>query len=725
MKTIFFRGAIVTALILCQLHAFAQKMPAETIQALDQLHSLTSQGEAIQDEDVRQWPVYRIAGSWHASFSGILKNDPDWNAFSDCKVIRGAEVGRIATLRIPLSCISDFPFDAVFNYVELAHRVSPHLDRARYDTRTDSVHAGTGLPQGFHGEDVIIGVTDWGFDYTHPMLYDTLMQESRIIAAWDQFKQSGPSPDLFPYGTEYDTPSELLTAQGDTANIYSYHTHGQHVAGIAGGGGAGIEYRGMAPAAEFLLVTFLIDDAAVIDAFQWMKQKADSLDKRLVINMSWGLHYMGTLDGNSLLSQVISELSEQGVIFVTSAGNNGDVNFHIKKEFAADTMRTRVQFGTLSVPNMWGQSITMWGEPGQSFHSSLRILSGNNVELAASPFYHTATQQAWLDSFLVVNDDTIFFNLINDAAHPLNGRPHMRLRIKSFSGTYKVILASAAESGVVHYWNVVELTTGVGNWGQALMNPGLPGGLAGNAQYSISEPACAHDAIAVAAHSPEYLSQGGNLLGGQQASFTSIGPLITEEMKPDISAPGVNITSSISSFTDASYFETASVTFNGTEYPFARFSGTSMASPAAAGVVALVLDANPMLTAAQVKAILIETARLDNFTGAIGEDGHVRWGHGKVNAYAAVLLALETVGVEETELSFRMSFFPNPALERIQFEWPEEDEVSEVIAFGADGKRLSLPFVSRSADVSALPAGIYLIAVKSKTHLHTGRIVVQ
>lgn len=700
-------------------------MSSETASSLHQISRLAASNSFPDSGDLEKWPAYRINGNWYMAFKGLLCTNPDWRAIGDCSVIRGAEIGRIATLKIPLSCIPDFPFDAIFSYFELAHKVSPLLDRARYDTRADSVHAGIGLPQGFHGEDVIIGITDWGFDYTHPMLYDTLMQQSRIIAAWDQFKQSGPSPESFPYGTEYDTPSELLVAQGDTANIYSYHTHGQHVAGIAGGGGAGIEYRGMAPAAEFLLVTFLIDDAAVIDAFQWMKQKADALDKRLVINMSWGLHYMGTLDGNSLLSQVISTLSEEGVIFVTSAGNNGDVNFHIKKEFDADTMRTRVQFGTPGVPNMWGQSITMWGEPGQSFHSSLRILSGNNVELAATPFYHTATQEAWLDSMLVVNSDTIYFNLITDGAHPLNGRPHMRLRIKSFSGTYKIILASAAESGIVHYWNVVELTTGVGNWGQALMNPGLPGGMAGNAQYSIAEPACAHDVIAVAAHSPEYLSQGGNLLGGQQAGFTSIGPLITEEMKPDISAPGVNITSSVSSFTDASYFETASVSFNGTEYPFARFSGTSMASPAAAGVVALMLDANPMLTAAQVKAILAETARLDNFTGVIDEDGHVRWGHGKVDAYAAVMLALETVGVEEMELSFHMPFFPNPASARIQFEWPAEDAVKEVVAFDADGKTISLPFQASSADISTLSSGMYLIVVKSDSHLRTGRIVVQ
>ena len=64
-----------------------------------------------------------------------------------------------------------------------------------------------------------------------------------------------------------------------------------------------------------------------------MKNQADSTQKRLVINMSWGMYSMGSMDGNSLLSQAIDEYSNQGVTFVSSAGNNGDENFHISKSF--------------------------------------------------------------------------------------------------------------------------------------------------------------------------------------------------------------------------------------------------------------------------------------------------------------------------------------------------------------------------------------------------------
>ena len=720
-----FKSSILWVSLLAAMPAYSQEMPAETRRAFHSMHTLLEQNVKPGSVSWAPWPVYSIQGTWYLSLIGRTHPTADWTALLEAGVLKGAQVGAVATLKMPVERLADVNLASVFAYVEVPRKISPHLDRARYDTRVDSVFAGAGLPQRFDGSGVLIGVTDWGFDYTHPMLYDTLMQQTRITAAWDQYKNIGNAPPAYGYGAEYDTPQELLNAQGDTANIYSFHTHGQHVAGIAAGGGAGIGYRGMAPASGLLLATFLIDEGAVLDAFQWMKDKADALDMRLVVNMSWGLHYMGTLDGSSLLSQAISGLSDQGVVFVSSAGNNGDVNFHIRKEYASDTLHTRIQFGSASVTNMWGQSITMWGQPGGDFKASLRILSGNNTELAATPYYHSSTQAPWMDSMLVVNNDTIQFNLITDAAHPQNGSPHMRLRVKSFSGSYKVVLSSTAASGVVHYWNVAELTTGVGNWGQAFMNPGLPGGQAGNAQYSIAEPACAGDLIAVAAHAPEYLTNGGNLSGGNQASFTSIGPLINEVMKPDISAPGVSIASSVSSMTDASYFEIASVEFDGGNYPFARFSGTSMSSPCVAGIAALVLQANPQLSPQQVKSILMNTTRLDNFTGAIDESGHVRWGRGKVNAYAAVQLALATVGVREWNSLPELLFFPNPATDRVRIASLAADEITGVSLVGMDGRIIHPERDGHHIHLNGITPGAYVLCVQTEASLSTGRLVVR
>ena len=69
------------------------------------------------------------------------------------------------------------------------------LNKAVPDGRVDSVYQGIELPQSFTGEDVIIGVTDWGFDYTHPVFYDLQKQNCRILRAWDQFRNAGPAPE--------------------------------------------------------------------------------------------------------------------------------------------------------------------------------------------------------------------------------------------------------------------------------------------------------------------------------------------------------------------------------------------------------------------------------------------------------------------------------------------------------------------------------------------------
>lgn len=66
---------------------------------------------------------------------------------------------------------------------------------------------------------------------------------------------------------------------------------------------------------------------------------------------------------------------------------------------------------------------------------------------------------------------------------------------------------------------------------------------------------------------------------------------------------------------------------------YSHMSGTSMATPHVAGIVALMLEANPGLTPAEVKAILEQTAT--NMTGRLPWEA----GAGHVNAYAAVAMA--------------------------------------------------------------------------------------
>ena len=622
------------------------------------------------------------------------------------QVHMGSRIGHIATLYCTPQQAKELEQNPEVKYIQDAGKISPNLTRVIPDLRADSVYQKHALQMGYTGKGVLIGVTDWGFDYSHPMFYDTALKQTRIIAAWDQFKTSGPHPAGYTYGTEYNGTAQLLAAQKDTYNIYQYATHGSHVAGISGGGGAGTLNRGVAYDANFLFVTFLVNEAAVLDAFAWMKAKADLLNMPLVINMSWGLYHFGTLDGTSLLSQAIDEYSKKGVVFVTSGGNNGDVNFHIKKSFTSDTMRSMVQFYPYSAhPAMWGQSITMWGTPGQIFGSQIEVYDAAGKKLGEGPNMLTQNK-TYLDSFFVLKTDTIFYNNKIDPEFALNQRPHQRLRIKNTNTSLRIAIKSWASSGTVHYWNVTELSNDVGNWGQALSAWKL-GWTAGDNTHGIGEPACTKSAITVAAHSSEFKNAIGNIVGGQIANFSSIGPTLDGRTKPDISAPGVNVASSISSYTTNSFTAVETITFNGRNYPFARFSGTSMSSPATTGVVALMLQANPKLSAAQIKDILQSTARLDKNTGIIGDTGSVFWGRGKVNAYAAVQAA-EALNIPLSP----GSLYPNPSSHFIYYngetgkEYPSKIYTSsgKIVLSGNLGQ-------NRGIDISKLSPGIYFVEI--------------
>ena len=412
-----------------------------------------------------------------------------------------------------------------------------------------------------------------------------------------------------------------------------------------------------------------------------------------------------------MLSQAITAYTDLGVIFVNSGGNNGNVNFHLKKTFSNDVLKSRINFYNYSSnQNMWGQSIHSWGEVGNNFSNGLIITNSSGLVLVESPYYATNTTTTYIDTFLVAGLDTILYNISADAIHPVNNKPQMRLRVKNTNTNLRVILKSIADSGIVHYWNLTELTNDVGNWGMAFSTSGS-GTSSGDNLNGIGEPACSDDVISVAAYATQYSTANGSLIGGGIASFSSIGPRYDGTMKPDISAPGVAVISSMSSFTDNVFTSNASVDFNGRTYHFAKLSGTSMSAPMVAGVAALILDANPYLSARQVKEIIMETARQDNITGVIPSGGSAKWGAGRVNAYAAVKLALQTIGLEEPANNLMWSVFPNPAVNELHFtivdELPSQGEIVNL-----NGQVIYRAITNGKLNVSDLSPGNYFIRLQ-------------
>ena len=152
----------------------------------------------------------------------------------------------------------------------------------------------------------------------------------------------------------------------------------------------------------------------------------------------------------------------------------------------------------------------------------------------------------------------------------------------------------------------------------------------GNANGAVSFPATLANVIAVGASSmcderKSPISCDGELWGGNYGSGL------------DVMAPGVNIYT-----TDIH----GSAGYNSGDYR-ANFNGTSSACPNAAGVIALVLSANPNLTGQQARDILETTCdKVGGYTYASSVAGQPNgtWsndaGYGRINAATALCKAL-------------------------------------------------------------------------------------
>ncbi|MDR2407591.1 MAG: S8 family peptidase [Bacteroidales bacterium] len=590
-----------------------------------------------------------------------------------------------------------------------------NLSYAVLDGRVDSVWNGIDMIKGFTGKDVIIGFTDWGFDYTNPVFYDVNRTDYRILRAWDQYRHTGPAPKGYDYGTELTGKDALLQAQCDTSNVYGYGYHGTHVASIAAGAGAGTSYKGVAYEANLLFVSIAVSERAILDAFMWMYKVAQEEQKRLVVNMSWGLYYVGNMDGTGRIAQVIDSLSSLGVVFVSSAGNNGKENFHLSHTFSGenDTLKSLISFAAGGGDARWGQSVSMISSPNTSFSFRLQILNSNNEPVACSPYYNTTSGDCYIDTFLIVNaSDTVFYNAFLESSNHYNNRPQVRFRLKENS--YKNGLVVTAENGDFHAWNLIELSNDVGNWGGDFDDGKMSGWSSGDTRYGIGAPAHVDCVISVAAHNTRFKSSTGGYKGsGDIAYFSSYGPTIDQRMKPEVSAPGDDIISSISSFiqeTISPINVKGTVDFEGRTYKFIGASGTSMSSPFVAGVVALMLQANPYLTPKQVKEILIQTAYSDEFTQKHGRE---RFGYGKVDAYHAVLKALETTGIANFETDkTQLAIFPNPGKEIVYISVQADFRPITLELYDIAGRQLQKQIIYSGVnilDTKSFVSGCYII----------------
>jgi subtilisin family serine protease len=646
--------------------------------------------------------------------------------------------GNIWTVRIPIDRLYDFAFIKCVAQVDFDKKLYPTLTEAKKDVGADKVHAGIGLPMAFRGKGVIVGVIDQGFDAGHPTFY-TKDGNLRVAKWWDQ-NGTGTPPQGYSYGREYPNTAAVLQAQRDNSPI----GHGTHVAGIACGAGDGTTetYTGLAPESEIVWVSFSQAGTNVIDAVKYIFDYAESQGKPAVINMSFGTHD-GPHDGTSLVDKGLENLVGSGKILVGALGNEGMENLHLDHIFEGgpDTLRTIPVLE--GIPPLIGQStVLVYGS--QEYNVGFVLLDARTGKVAeyVDKFYNPFTA-ADVDSFTIGSgfEGTTIRVASVKPQNSSNNKGHLRI---SFNSTYLLnprVLAlriAGKPATKVELWNM-----GAGGTG-ANFTDTLPGSTTvlenyrqGDNRTTLREIGGSGKAvISVGAYTTknEYTDINGTKQTirmpapiGEIGPFSSRGPAADGRMKPDISAPGNVVASAFSSFDQFSPRNAivANVEQNGKRYPFGVYEGTSMASPMVCGAVALLLQVNPKLTVDQVKSILQQTARKDDFTGATDNN---TWGWGKLNVYDAIKKAIEMTGrVPETE-ALPVSMYPNPAQEQVKFEYPD-GELIRLVVYDVNGVLIyqtDLTGNNHALNVSKWNKGIYLCKfIQSKGFTQTQKLVVE
>ena len=185
------------------------------------------------------------------------------------------------------------------------------------------------------------------------------------------------------------------------------------------------------------------------------------------------------------------------------------------------------------------------------------------------------------------------------------------------------------------------------------------------------------------------------------ASYSSRGPRKDngnnnplDEFKPEVTAPGTNIIQAEGCVTSGGCSniidDAADNTYTG------RGSGTSYATPAVTGVIALMMEANPDLDPLQIKEILKQTAerRGEPFDTSIDPFWNKDFGWGMVDAHAAVKLSFDLLnsGMEMENYSPYLQLHITSFSEDLEnsstmisgIAWAQQGEVS-AIEYNIDG----------------------------------------
>ena len=534
----------------------------------------------------------------------------------------------------------------------------------------------------------------YGHEYTNAELTDALKNHDN---SWNQTTNY--------FGPVDDPTYPIKAAARDTDG------HGTHVAGTAAGDGSGSGYAGGAPKSEIIFVKFDFDgdrnsDAAIVDAINYIFRRAAQLGKPAVINMSLGSDF-GPHDGTTLEERGISDLTGKGKVVMVAAGNPGANNWsqqlawgfamHGSAQLDQETTTFRFPAYTAGPDNY--VFFDIWYPAGNKCKVRVTTPGG-----ASYPPSGKRYKNSWVTGSAYTGFDTSEGGiLVGNGGDQLDwgtttNDHELYVEISDYygtnpaTGTWTIEIVAADNkstcSGTYHAWYGV--SSNITSAWKAEPTPRSPtprfGGRESDNKVTIGKPASADKVIAVAAYqsrqtwnavygtntscseTPASQSYGAYPITyydpyslGELSYFSARGARRDGVLKPEISAPGVGIASSLSHFVRKDEWTNRCVDYwAGGPYHFGLnrvlpglegtiLQGTSMSSPNATGGVANLMQFKGDLDHACLLKVFAASARKDTATetfeyqsGTAKTDTHNSatpnsdWGHGKLDVAAAL-----------------------------------------------------------------------------------------
>lgn len=456
-------------------------------------------------------------------------------------------------------------------YVEKPKRLYFSIAQGKSASCINPLQYGSG---NLTGKDVLVAVIDSGIDYWHED-FRNADGSSRILRLWDQVT-----------GTVYtkeDLDDALMMGSREAAlgKVPSIDTsgHGTAVAGIAAGNGRGGNgaVRGIAYESPLLIVKLgspLRDSfprtTQLMRAMQFVIEQAEYFKMPLVVNLSFGNSY-GSHDGSSLLETYLDTIADMGrVSIVVGTGNEGSGEGH----HMGVLRNGEEQVAEFSIaPFETGINLQLWKSYVDEFDVSLLSPSG----VKAGPISRILGSQQ-----ILFEDTKVLLYYGKPSPYSIAQEIFMDfLPRKEYlgSGVWKLILTpKKIVDGRYDLWLPVG---GVRNRSTRFLTP--------SPNTTLTIPSTADKVISVGAYNDAFQSL---------ADFSGNGfTRRTDQVKPDLAAPGVDILTAKA----------------GGGYE--SLTGTSFAAPFVSGTAALLMQwgiiekHDPYLYGEKLKAYLLRGAK--------------------------------------------------------------------------------------------------------------------